>query len=435
VMTTMAALLGGVPLAIGLGTGGELRRPLGIAIVGGLLFSQMLTLYTTPVVYLYLDRLRAWRMPSRARLGLTAIVVASFSAGGCIVGPDYKRPPVTPPPAFKELPADGDALAAQWKQAQPSDDAIRGNWWEAFHDPVLDGLEQQVAVSNQNVAQADAEFRAARAAVRGVRADLFPTVTAGAAADFGHTSANRALTRGLPTGSTRDYQLPIDFSYEADVWGRVRRSVEASIANAQASAADLQTVLISMRSELASDYFQLRGLDAQRRLLDATIQAYQTALQLTTNRYNQGVVSGSDVAQAQTQFEMTRAQATDLGVARAELEHAIAILVGRAPADLAIPVIGTDDTPPPIPITLPSALVERRPDVAAAERRVAAANAQIGVAKAAFFPTLALAATGGLESSTLGSLLTWPSRFWSIGPSLVQTAFDGGRRRAITAQA
>jgi NodT family efflux transporter outer membrane factor (OMF) lipoprotein len=434
VMTTMAALLGGVPLAIGLGTGGELRRPLGIAIVGGLLFSQMLTLYTTPVVYLYLDRLRTWRMPSRARLGLIAIVLASLVAGGCI-GPDYKRPPVTPPAAFKELPAEQDALAAQWKQAQPSDDASRGNWWEAFHDPVLDGLEEQVAVSNQNVAQADAEFRAARAAVRGVRADLFPTVTAGASADFAHASANRALTRGLTTGTTRDYQLPIDFSYEADVWGRVRRSVEASVANAQASAADLQTVLISMRSELASDYFQLRGLDAQRRLLDATIAAYQTALQLTTNRYNQGVVSGSDVAQAQTQLEMTRAQATDLGVARAELEHAIAILVGKAPADLAVAAAAGDDTPPVIPITLPSALIERRPDVAAAERRVAAANAQIGVAKAAFFPTLALAATAGLESSTLANLLTWPSRFWSIGPSLVETAFDGGRRRAITAEA
>ena len=355
--------------------------------------------------------------------------------GGCIVGPDYKRPPVAQPAAFKEQPAETDTLAVQWKQAQPGDEAIRSNWWEAFQDPVLDDLEQQVLVSNQNVAQADAAFRAARAAVRGVRAELFPTVTAGASADFAHSSANRALTRGLTTGTTRDYQLPIDFSYEADVWGRVRRSVEAAVANAQASAADLQSVLISMRSELATDYFQLRGLDAQRRLLDATIGAYQTALQLTTNRYNQGVVSGSDVAQAQTQLEMTRAQATDLGVARAELEHAIAILAGKPPADLTVAPSATEAAPPAIPLALPSELVERRPDVAAAERRVAAANAQIGVAKAAFFPTLALSATAGLESSTLANLLTWPSRFWSLGPSLVETALDGGRRRAITAQA
>jgi len=364
-----------------------------------------------------------------------AIALATMTLGGCIVGPDYKRPPVAQPATFKEQPAEADALAAQWKQAQPSDDTIRSNWWEAFHDPVLDDLEQQVAVSNQNVAQAEAQFRAARAAIRGVRADLFPTVTAGASMDKALASSNRALTRGFTTGETTDYQLPIDFSYEVDVWGRVRRSVEASVANAQASAADLQAVLISMRSELASDYFQLRGLDAQRRLLDATIRAYQTALQLTTNRYNQGVVSGSDVAQAQTQLEMTRAQATDLGVARAELEHAIAILAGKPPADLAIAPSAADVAPPAIPLTLPAALVERRPDVAAAERRVASANAQIGVAKAAFFPTLALSATAGVESSTLANLLTWPSRFWSLGPSLVETAFDGGRRRAITAQA
>jgi len=358
-----------------------------------------------------------------------------MSSAACLVGPDYKRPPVAQPATFKEQPAEGDAFAAQWMPAQPSDEASRGAWWEAFRDPLLDALEAQVRVSNQNVAQAEAEFRSARAAIRGVRADLFPTVTAGIAADKAHASSNRALTRGFTTGTTTDYQLPIDFSYEADVWGRIRRSVEASVASAQASAADLQTMLISMQSELASDYFQLRGLDAQRRLLDATIAAYETALRLTTNRYNQGVVSGSDVAQAQTQLDTVRAQATDLGVARAELEHAIAMLVGKAPADLTIRPAPTDVTPPAIPAALPSQLVERRPDVAAAERGVAAANAEIGVAKSAFFPALALSATGGLESSTLASLLTWPSRFWSIGPSLVETVFDGGKRRALTAQA
>jgi NodT family efflux transporter outer membrane factor (OMF) lipoprotein len=194
-------------------------------------------------------------------------------------------------------------------------------------------------------------------------------------------------------------------------------------------------VLISIESELASDYFQLRGLDAQRALLDATIAAYETALRVTTNRYNQGVVSGSDVAQAQTQLDTTRAQATDLAVARAEFEHAIAILVGKAPSELTIAPTSNEVTPPAIPIALRLELVERRPDVAAAERRVAAANAQIGVAKSAFFPNVALSATAGLESATLGNLLTWPSRFWSIGPSVVQTVFDGGKRRALTAQA
>jgi len=434
VMTTMAALLGGVPLAIGLGAGGELRRPLGIAIVGGLLFSQMLTLYTTPVVYLYLDRLRAWR-PGRAHLTALAIAVAAMIAGGCVVGPEYKKPPAAQPSTFKELPAQGDLLTSQWKLAQPSDDLIRGRWWEDFHDPGLNELEEQVTASNQNVAQAEAQFRSARAAIRGVRADLFPTVTAGVSADKAHASANRALTRGFTTGTTTDYQLPIDFSYELDVWGRVRSSVATSVANAQASAADLQSVLISIESELASDYFQLRGLDAQRALLDATIAAYETALRVTTNRYNQGVVSGSDVAQAQTQLDTTRAQATDLAVARAEFEHAIAILVGKAPSELTIASTSNEVTPPAIPIALPLELVERRPDVAAAERRVAAANAQIGVAKSAFFPNVALSATAGLESATLGNLLTWPSRFWSIGPSVVQTVFDGGKRRALTAEA
>ena len=233
-----------------------------------------------------------------------------------------------------------------------------------------------------------------------------------------------------------DYQLPIDFSYEVDLWGRVRRNVESSVASAQATSADVQTALLSSQAELAVDYFELRGLDAQIALLQSTLTAFERALQLTRARHDQGVASGVDVAQAQTQLDTTRVQATDLQVARAQFEHAIAILDRKGAG-------GSDDSsggrstcpPPAIPLTLPSQLVERRPDVAAAERRVAAANAQIGVAQAAFFPTLALTASGGLESSMLNTLLTLPSRFWAIGPSLVETVFDGGRRRSVKAQA
>jgi NodT family efflux transporter outer membrane factor (OMF) lipoprotein len=335
---------------------------------------------------------------------------------------------------FKERPAPDSTLAGEWQVAQPSDDVVRAKWWEAFQDPLLNALEEQVAISNQTVAQAEAQFRAARAAIRTARADLFPTVTAGASATRSRSSSTRGSVP-VAVGAITDYQLPIDFSYEADLWGRVRRNVEASIASAQASGADVQTALLSSRAELAVDYFELRGLDAQIALLQTTIAAYERAVQLTRARYDQGVASGVDVAQAQTQLDTTRVQATDLQVARAQFEHAIAILVGKAPADLTISPAKMDAPPPAIPVTLPSRLVERRPDVAAAERRVAAANAQIGVASAAFFPTLALTASGGLQSSSLTTLLTLPSRFWAIGPSLVETVFDGGRRRSVKEQA
>ena len=325
-------------------------------------------------------------------------------------------------------------LAGEWRAAQPGDDVVRAKWWEAFHDPLLNQLEEQVAISNQTVAQAEAQFRAARAAIRTARADLFPTVTAGAAATRSHASSTRG-TAPSATGTTADYELPIDFSYEADLWGRVRRNVEANAAAAQATGADVQTALLSSRAELAVDYFQLRGLDAQTSLLRTSIAAFERAVELTKARFDQGVASGVDVAQAQTQLDTTRVQATDLQVARSQFEHAIAILVGKAPADMTIPPASVDGPPPAIPLALPSQLLERRPDVAAAERRVAAANAQIGVATAAFFPTMALTASGGLESSRLTTLLSLPSRFWAIGPSLVQTAFDGGRRRSLREQA
>ena len=368
------------------------------------------------------------------------LVWAAILAGACAVGPDYKRPAAPQPAAFKELPGEDSTLAAEWKAAQPQDAQLRGKWWEAFGDPALNTLEEQAGTANQSVLQADAQFRAARAAVRAIRADLFPTVTAGASATRTRVSSNRATVQrataaSAATGTFVDYQLPIDLSYEADVWGRVRRNIEAGVATARASAADLQAVLLSVQAELAVDYFALHGSDADRRLLDATVTAYEQALQLTTNRFNQGVASGSDVEQARTQLATTRAQATEIDVARSQYEHAIAILAGKPPSDLTIPSAPLATTPPAIPLELPSALVERRPDVAAAERRVAAANAQIGVAKSAFFPTVSLGLQGGFESSTLAKLLTWPSHFWSIGPALAETVFDAGRRHALTDQA
>jgi NodT family efflux transporter outer membrane factor (OMF) lipoprotein len=334
---------------------------------------------------------------------------------------------------FKERGSPDSRLAAEWKVAQPSDDTIRGKWWETFQDPLLNALEEQVAISNQTVAQAEAQFRAARAAIRTARADFFPTITAGAAATRSLSSSTRGRVP-VAVGVIVDYQLPADLTYEADLWGRVRRNVESNVATAQATSADVQTALLSSRAELGVDYFELRGLDTQIALLQSTIAAFERALQLTQARYDQGVASGVDVAQAQTQLDTTRVQATDLQIARAQFEHAIAMLVGKGPADLTIPPSPIDVAPPPIPVTVPSRLVERRPDVAAAERLVAAANAQIGVAEAAFFPTLSLTASVGLESSRLPTLLSLPSRFWAIGPSLVETVFDGGRRSSVKAQ-
>ncbi|MBW8877905.1 MAG: efflux transporter outer membrane subunit [Acidobacteria bacterium] len=356
-------------------------------------------------------------------------------AAACTVGPNYKTPPVEVPAAFKEQPPPG-VKPGDWKPAQPQDAARRGKWWEVFGDPQLNALEEQVAVANQTLAQAEAQFRGARAAVAEARAALFPTVTAGASVTTSRGSTGRSATGTAGTSGTATiYQVPIDVSYEFDVWGRVRRQIEANVANAQASAADIEAVRLSLEAELAVDYFQLHGLDQQRQLLDTAITGYQKTLQINVNRHDQGVASGADVAQAETQLETTRAQAIDLGVARAELEHAIAILTGKPPADLTIAAAPLGVKPPAIPVELPAELLERRPDIAAAERRVAAANAQIGVATAAYYPSLGLTASGGFASSTLSNLFSLPNRFWSIGPSLLATVFDAGRRRAVTAQA
>jgi len=363
---------------------------------------------------------------------LLTLFSALLAATGCAVGPDYHRPEAAPiPPAFKEQSGPVSVAASDWKPAEPRDTKLKGNWWETFGDSQLNALEAQIDVTNQNIAQAEAQFRGARAAIRGARADFWPTVNANAAVTRAHTAA----TNTAPATTGTLYTASGDVSYEVDMWGRIRRNVESSVATAQASAADLETIRLSMHAELAIDYFQLRSLDVEKHLLDDNVDAYARALQLTVNRYNQGVVSGVDVAQAQTQLENTRAQATDLEVSRAQLEHAIATLIGKAPADFGIDSNQVVTPVPAIPIGIPSELLERRPDVAAAERRMAAASAQIGVAVAAYFPKLLLAAAGGYGSSSISNWFSLPNRFWSVGPELAALLFDGGKRRSVTEQA
>jgi len=359
---------------------------------------------------------------------------AVLLTASCAVGPNYRRPEAPVPQAFKEAAAPGPA-PGEWKLAQPQDETSRGKWWEVFGDRVLNDLEERATAANQTIAQAEAQYRAARAAARGARSAFFPQVTLGASADRSQSSANRALAAPGSAQTINDFQAPLDLSWELDIWGRIRRSLESNVATAQAVAADLESARLLIHAELASDYFQLRGFESEKLLLDTTAAAYGKALELTVNRYNQGVVSGVDVAQAQTQLFTTQALAVDFGISRAQSEHAIAILVGKPPGDFTIAPSTDVPQPPPVPEMVPSQLLERRPDIASAERHVAAANAQIGVAEAAFFPTLALAASGGFEAAAIAKWLTWPSRFWSLGASLIGTVFDGGQRKAATEQA
>jgi NodT family efflux transporter outer membrane factor (OMF) lipoprotein len=362
-----------------------------------------------------------------APLAALLAVVAVFSPG-CLKVPAYQRPSAAVPPHFKEDPPPG------WKEAQPNDGVLRGKWWEIFHDPALNALEEQVNISNQNVLQAEANFREAKAAVRIARSALFPLVTTTPSVS-GSQSSTRLSSRFGPTSPQGNYQLPVSASYTVDLWGSIHRSVVASANDAQSTAALLENARLLYQSELAQDYFQLHGLDGDVALLEATVKSYQELLVLTRNRYAGGIASDSDVAQAETQLYTTQAQLVDVGVQRAQLEHAIAVLIGKPPADLAIPRAPIQVPPPSIPVGLPSALLERRPDVAETERQASAANQQIGIAKAAFFPTLTLAATAGVESSSFLNWITWPSHFWTAGPQLAQTIFDAGKRRAQVNQA
>ena len=371
------------------------------------------------------------------RLTLAAVAGGLMLMTGCVVGPDYVRPPVVTPAAYKEI--DG------WKMAQPQDHVLRGAWWEIFGDPQLNALEAHVSLSNQNLAVAEATYRQARALVREARASYFPTLTVGlgytrfrdsatlnGSSRAGASSGGTSSGAGASSGSGSDFQLGLDFSWELDLWGRIRHTVESNQASAQASAGDLESARLSYQAELAQDYFQLRTSDAQKQLLDATVAAYEQSLQLTKNQYASGVASEADVVQAETQLKTAQAQAIDVGVQRAQLEHAIALLIGQPASNFSLPAAPLTAPPPPIPVGVPSELLERRPDIAAAERRVAAANAQIGVAEAAYCPTLTLSASSGFETSSLTQWLTAPSRFWSVGPSISQTVFDGGLRRAQT---
>jgi NodT family efflux transporter outer membrane factor (OMF) lipoprotein len=359
----------------------------------------------------------------------------------CLMGPNYVRPTVVVPSAYRE--------SAEWKVVRPSDRESRGSWWQIFGDPELDGLARRATVANQTLAVSEAQLRQARAVVAQARAGYYPTTTLDPRASRTWPSTSTrgsglttAASTGVPTnvpsstGKPVDfYSLPVDVSWELDFWGRVRRTVEANLASAEASAADLETARLSVQAQLAQAYFQLRTLDAQKQLLDQTITAYTQALTLTESRFRSGVASRADVVQAQAQLKTAAARAIDLGVQRAQLEHAIAVLLGQAPAQFRLAPAPLTATPPPIPVGLPSQLLERRPDIAAAERRMAAANAQIGVAVAGFFPSLTLNASGGFQSASLGDWLTWPSRFFSVGPAISQILFDGGLRSAQTQQA
>jgi NodT family efflux transporter outer membrane factor (OMF) lipoprotein len=347
---------------------------------------------------------------------------------GCTVGPNYRRPAAEVPATYKEV--------GNWKPAQPNEQNLGGNWWELFQDPQLNSLELQIDVSNQNLKAAQAQYTQARALVRYSRADLFPTVSVNPSATRTKTSSNRPPPSSTFNGITyNDFQIPFELSYQIDVWGRVRRTVESYRDQAQAGAADLATVNLSMHSQLALYYFQARLLDAEEQLLNSTVTQYEQALQLIESRYAGGIASDVEVQQARTQLETTRAQAIDVGVARAQYEHAVAVLIGKPPAEFTLSALPLTMPPPSIPVALPSELLERRPDIAAAERRMAAANAQIGVAKAAYYPNISLGAAGGFESSAITTLLSGPSILWSAGPSAVLTVFDVGRRRAASDQA
>ena len=350
---------------------------------------------------------------------------------GCMVGPDYERPKVEIPAAYKEGMRESD-----WKQAEPRDAAARGKWWAIFGDPQLDGMISQVDVSNQTIAAAEAQLRQAAAVTAQDRAGLFPTLNGTVSVTRSEPSTTTGPVIGAATATRTIYSLPLSASWEADLWGKIRRSIEQGSASEQATAADLVNARLSVQSTLAQDYFQLRTLDSQKRLLDETVAAYEKSLELTNNRYKAGVAARSDVALAQSQLQSARAQSIDTTVQRAQLEHAIAVLLGKPASSFSLERGELAAMPPAVPPAgLPADLLERRPDVAAAERRVAAANANVGIAKSAFFPSATLAATLGYQSRSTDNWFTLPSRFWSIGPALALTLIDFGRRGAISDQA
>jgi NodT family efflux transporter outer membrane factor (OMF) lipoprotein len=365
--------------------------------------------------------------------------VAALLLAGCMVGPQYKRPAAITAPAFKEAPPPQTAANDGWKPGQPGDQKLKGDWWRMYQDPQLDALEAQVDPANQTLKAAEANFRTARTAIGYARSSEAPTIGTNPSVGTVRESANEPyFLTNLANNGGGDFTLPLEMNYEIDLWGRIRRSVTAAREQAQASAADMETVRLSLHAELATDYFGLRSADGQEKLLDDTIGAYQDALDLTQQRFNGGLALQSDVTQAETQLEQARVQRSDVAVQRAQFEHAIAVLIGKPPAAVTIPPTPINLQPPhmpAIPGMLPSDLLERRPDIAADERRMAAANEQIGIAQAAYYPTLSLSAIVGMEGTSALNWFDWPSRFWAVGPALSETIFDGGRRRATTERA
>lgn len=358
-------------------------------------------------------------------------LVLAFTLSGCMVGPKYSKPSAPVPSAYKEEPPASFKEGDGWKFARPGDEALRGNWWEIFADTELNGLEEQLTGANQDLKIAEARFREARAMIQFNRASQFPTISTAPTITSERVSSNRPFSIS-PFSASGDFVLPFDVNYEVDLWGRVRRTVNAAREEAQASAADLETARLSLHAELAYDYFELRAADAQKNLLDDTAEAYTRALHLTSTRFEKGASPKSDVALAETQLHDVQVADTDVGVQRAQYEHAIAILVGKPPAEFSLASGPLHLQTQPIPVGLPSQLLERRPDIAAAERRMAEANEQIGIARAAFFPTVSLNAVAGFEGSSIANWFAWPSRLWAVGPSFAQTLFDAGRRRATS---
>src|ERR1700756_3129604 len=361
-----------------------------------------------------------------ARLGGVAATLLLLSA--CTVGPDYKRPEAPVPAHYKE---------AGWKVGEPLDGIDRGAWWSVYKDPLLDDLEKQIDISNQNLKAAEAAFQQAEFIVAQARAAYFPTVDLNASAQRSRTGGGSISTTGAGrTGFlSSSFSTSTSASWTPDLWGRIRRTVESDVASAQASAGDLASARLSAQGTLASDYLQLRMSDELKRLLDAAASYYAESLRITRNQYQSGTADQSAVSQAEAQLESTQSQAIAVGVTRAQLEHAIAVLIGRPPAEFSIPATEARIAVPVIPPEMPSALLERRPDIAAAERLMASANAQIGIAEAAFYPTIPLSANSGTSALTLNRLLATSSRFWAFGSTLVETVFDAGARAAIVEEA
>jgi NodT family efflux transporter outer membrane factor (OMF) lipoprotein len=369
------------------------------------------------------------------------MIALSLLSGCKPVGPDYSRPAYQAPAAYKETGASTvlvpppNPTGGSWQPANPSDGLLKGKWWEIYQDPQLNRLEDRIATDNQNLRQASETYLAARDQIKVARAALFPTVSAGAGASRNDVSKNGPLYNATRAGGYGDFPLEGQASWEPDFWGKIRRTVEQARENAQASAADVAGVDLTLHSELASGYFQLRGLDSDIKLLQGSVKDLEVQLDLTQRRFNGGIGSEVDVAQASTLLEQTRAQLVDLGVARAQFEHAIGTLANYTPAEFSLPPTPLDIALPKVPVGVPSQLLERRPDIAAAERRAAAANAQIGIAVSAFYPTITLSGAGGFESQRIGTLLQGPSALWSLGAQAMELLFDAGQRHALTDQA